>query len=191
MTLPSHQRDQHAPVGSRRKKRRRRGGDTSTFGPVWTPCPPDDIAGEGVAERLSSQDGHRRVAGRARPSARYASRRVRRSAILVLGMHRSRTPAVARVLSLLGAGLPRNLLPPAADNPRGFWESQELMTLHDELVAAAGSSWDDWTRLAPDGLETETVGRFRARLLALLEDNFGAARLFVIKDPRMCRMVPL
>src|SRR5262249_26400921 len=112
-------------------------------------------------------------------------------AILVLGMHRSGTSAVARVLNLLGADLPNNLLPPAADNPRGFWESQELMTLHDELVAAAGSSWDDWTRLAPDGLATEIVGRFRARLLALLEANFGAARLFVIKDPRMCRMVPL
>jgi hypothetical protein len=106
-------------------------------------------------------------------------------------MHRSGTSAVARVLSLLGADLPNNLLPPAADNPRGFWESYELMALHDELLVAAGSSWDDWTRLPPAWLETAIVDRFRARLLAFLDAEFGGSHLFIIKDPRMCRLVPL
>jgi hypothetical protein len=84
-------------------------------------------------------------------------------------MHRSGTSAVARVLSILGADLPKDLLPPAGDNPRGFWESHELMALHDELLAAAGSSWDDWTRLQTACLETAMADRFRARLLAFLD----------------------
>jgi hypothetical protein len=83
-------------------------------------------------------------------------------------------------------------MPPAANNnPRGFWEAQELNAFHDELLAAAGSSWDDWTRLGSDWLATGVAGRFRARLLAFLEANFGGSHLFVIKDPRMCRVVPL
>jgi hypothetical protein len=83
------------------------------------------------------------------------------------------------------------MLPAADNNPRGFWESRELAALHDELLAAAGSSWDDWTRLPLEWLDTAIAGRFRARLLALLEANFAGSRLFVIKDPRMCRLVPL
>jgi hypothetical protein len=131
---------------------------------------------------------HLRVASQV--PARRGARRVRRSAILVLGMHRSGTSAVARVLSLLGAELPRNLLSPAADNLKGFWESSDLMTLHEDLLAAAGSSWDDWTRLPPEFFETREASRFRARLLALLEADFAESRLFVVKDPRMCRLVP-
>jgi hypothetical protein len=105
-------------------------------------------------------------------------------------MHRSGTSAVARVLSLLGADLPSNLLRPAADNPKGFWESSDVMTLHEELLAAAGSSWDDWSRLPPEFFDTQVASRFRARLLALLEADFTESRLFVVKDPRMCRLVP-
>jgi hypothetical protein len=133
---------------------------------------------------------HPRIVGKT-PAMRRGSRPPRRSAILVLGMHRSGTSAVARVLSLLGADLPKSLMRPAADNPRGFWESQKLMTLHDELLAAAGSSWDDWRRLPPDWLETVTADGLRARLLACLGADFGKSRLFVVKDPRMCRLVPL
>src|SRR5262245_27314471 len=157
-------------------------------------CQYDEVPGErqGVLERSLPGGEHLRVAGKTPPAMRRASRRARRSAILVLGVHRSGTSAVTRVLNLLGVELPENLMPPAPDNnPRGFWESQELRELHDELLAAAGTSWDDWTRLAPDSVETSVAGRFRARLLALLEANFGGSRLFVIKDPRMCRLVPL
>jgi hypothetical protein len=106
-------------------------------------------------------------------------------------MHRSGTSAVTRVLNLLGAELPENLMPSAEDNPRGFWESRDLMMLHDEMLQAGGSSWDDWTRLSPDWLEPAIASGFRARLLALLEANFGRSRVFVVKDPRICRMMPL
>jgi hypothetical protein len=106
-------------------------------------------------------------------------------------MHRSGTSAVTRVINLLGADLPENLMPSAADNPRGFWESRDLMALHDEMLRAGGTSWDDWTRLGPDWLDPAIASGFRARLLALLEADFGRSHLFVIKDPRICRLVPL
>ena len=58
-----------------------------------------------------------------------------RQAILVAGMHRSGTSALTRVLSLLGADLPENLAPALPDNNEtGFWESVDLMKLHDKML---------------------------------------------------------
>ncbi|MFY7850700.1 MAG: hypothetical protein ACOVQ6_02790, partial [Brevundimonas sp.] len=45
-----------------------------------------------------------------------------RSALVVAGMHRSGTSAVARLLSLAGGALPGNIIQPGPDNPTGFWE---------------------------------------------------------------------
>lgn len=49
------------------------------------------------------------------PAASFA-RSESPAAILVLGMHRSGISALTRIISLLGADLPPNLMPPAADN---------------------------------------------------------------------------
>lgn len=109
-----------------------------------------------------------------------------KTALVVLGMHRSGTSSVAGALTLLGAAAPRTLMPPAADNPRGFWESNVVMDLDDALLAEAGSSWSDWRPLprTPDPAST------RARLVAALQTEFGEADTIVLKDPRMCRLFP-
>ena len=52
-----------------------------------------------------------------------------REALLVLGMHRSGTSSIAGAMVRLGGVAPLNLLPPADDNPKGFFESSVLMTL--------------------------------------------------------------
>lgn len=114
-----------------------------------------------------------------------------RTALLVLGMHRSGTSAFARVFNLLGADLAKTLLPPSVDNRLGFWESRELLVLHDAILASAGTTWDDWTRFSPDWYDSTLATRFRENLLAYLVQDFGASTLFVIKDPRMCRLVRL
>ena len=60
-----------------------------------------------------------------------------RTAVLVLGMHRSGTSAVTRVLSMCGATLPANLMEMTGRNPRGYFASQRIMELHDALLAEA------------------------------------------------------
>ena len=69
-----------------------------------------------------------------------------RKAILVLGMHRSGTSAVTRVLSMLGAALPRRLMPAAVANPVGHFEPMDIVNLHDEILRSAGTKWSDWSR---------------------------------------------
>jgi GT2 family glycosyltransferase len=114
-----------------------------------------------------------------------------RSALLVLGMHRSGTSALARVLNLLGADLGPSLLPANADNESGFWEPRELVAVHDELLAALGTSWHDPWPLPAGALEGSEVRPFRERILAILRRDFAAAPLVGLKDPRLCRLLPL
>lgn len=112
-------------------------------------------------------------------------------AILVLGMHRSGTSAAMRVINLLGANLGNELLPPAADNPLGFWEHRGVVSIHDELLAALGRSWHD-LRALPDGwLASEAAAVARKQLVDLLQREFSGAPLWAVKDPRLCRLLPL
>lgn len=114
-----------------------------------------------------------------------------RHAIVVAGMHRSGTSALTRTLSLRGATLPRRLLRPAPDNEAGFWEPREIVAIHDELLASAGSSWDDFSEFPQHWFASASAGSFKTRLVATLWEEFGPAPLFIVKDPRICRIVPL
>jgi hypothetical protein len=110
--------------------------------------------------------------------------------VIILGMHRSGTSAVARVLSLLGADLPRNLMAPAKGNPKGHWEPERIVGLHDEILAEVASSWQDVTRFPTDWYGSAREPVRRAEMSELLRDEYGDSPLFVLKDPRMCRLVP-
>jgi hypothetical protein len=115
-----------------------------------------------------------------------------RKAILILGMHRSGTSALARIVNLLGAAVPKDLLSPNEHNPRGYWESRQLYESHNDLLASAGSCWHDYQRLDLDRMETEAKRQgHRQRIKDAISQKFGDAPLFVLKDPRICRFVPL
>ena len=114
-----------------------------------------------------------------------------RRALLVLGMHRSGTSAVTRMLSLLGADLPENLmLPKEGNNEAGFWESLDAYSLNDEILASAGSGWDDWRTFNKEWFRSPSFGEFKSRALQLLDREFANSSLFVLKDPRICRLAP-
>lgn len=108
-------------------------------------------------------------------------------AILVLGMHRSGTSALSGVLAQLGVQAPKTLMKPASDNPRGFWESREIVAFHEHLLASIGSAWSDWSEIDEALLRSEGVAGQIALLPDLIEQEFGDAKLFFVKDPRMCR----
>lgn len=144
-----------------------------------------------MAEKKTSPE--KVLSGRKRGSSVSSSRELRgRTCLLVLGMHRSGTSAVTRVLSLLGAALPKNLMPPAAgNNEAGFWEPLRLAVLHDQMLAETGSAWDDWRRFNFDALPIERQAYYKTEISRLLEEEYGDAPLFVLKEPRICRFVPL
>lgn len=133
---------------------------------------------------------HKGPADRTRGTESQSGPREKRVALVVLGMHRSGTSALTRVLGLLGAELPATLMPAHASNARGFFESATIFELHEKLLAEFGSSWDD---LSPMTEDWERSGRGRAyvdEMARAVEQEFGDAPLFVLKDPRICRLVP-
>ncbi len=116
---------------------------------------------------------------------------MKRSMLVVLGMHRSGTSALARVLSLCGAELSKHLMPGAPDNERGFWENPEIVSIHEELLAELGSSWDDIVDIGSGWVRSKLGRRYRKRLGETLQEQYGDAALSIVKDPRICRLVPL
>ncbi|MFN3960009.1 MAG: hypothetical protein ACK4NP_08860 [Parvularculaceae bacterium] len=111
-----------------------------------------------------------------------------RVCVLVLGMHRSGTSALARTLSLLGCDLPKTLLGAAPGNELGHWESAPVCRVNDDLLESAGSSWHDFEAVNPDWFRSPKAGEYRERAIATLKDEFGGSWLYALKDPRINRL---
>jgi len=109
--------------------------------------------------------------------------------LLVLGMHRSGTSALAGLLAGDGVQLPAGSPPADPFNPRGYWEPLQLLACHNTLLEEAGSRWDD-PRLAP---LSPSPARLQQLALALAADfpGDGAGAVALVKDPRQCRLQPL
>ena len=114
-----------------------------------------------------------------------------RRAVVVLGMHRSGTSAVAGCLHRLGVDFGPRLMPATKDNVRGYYEHIDIVNLHDRLLLALGGSWDETLPLPLGTLSNDTLtAPYRAELLALLQRDLPTAPLWGIKDPRLCRLLP-
>jgi hypothetical protein len=113
----------------------------------------------------------------------------RRIAIVVSGMHRSGTSAITRVVSLLGAALPNQLIEGDHRNERGFWEGRAVVNMNKLVLDRFGAWGGGWESIDPEELLSLT--RIVERTRKLVRNEFGAADLIVLKDPRVCRLLPL
>ncbi|WP_406814387.1 sulfotransferase family protein [Mycobacterium sp. M23085] len=104
-------------------------------------------------------------------------------ALFVLGMGRSGTSALTRLLSLCGAALPPGMLGADATNPRGYWEPRESLLLNGAILYRHGSAWFDPTlRVLEDGrFDAQEKAVCMAEINAFLQ-KIPAAPLVVIKD---------
>lgn len=112
-------------------------------------------------------------------------------AILVLGMHRSGTSAATRVLNFLGADLGPNLLAPGFSNDLGFWEHLDAYKINDNLLHSLGRSWNDIRPLPDLWTGSPQYAKALHDIVEVLKRDFGQSRLWAVKDPRLCRLVPL
>jgi GT2 family glycosyltransferase len=115
------------------------------------------------------------------------------TAVLVLGMARSGTSAITRLLALLGVelGPAEALLPPiAGENAKGFFEHRPLMRINKELLQRLGGSWERPPHPLPGWELDPGFEDLRERARALLAADFAAARLWGFKDPRTSLTLP-
>jgi len=108
---------------------------------------------------------------------------VRPVLLFVLGMGRSGTSALTRVLSLCGCALPAGMMGADASNPRGYWEPRAALHLNEIFLYRHGSTYFDPTlRLQEEGaLDSGETAAFTAKVSAFLA-TLPAAPLVVIKD---------
>ena len=114
------------------------------------------------------------------------------SAVVVLGMARSGTSAVTRLLALLGVqlGPEEALLAPAGENARGFFEHRALMRVNKELLQRLGGSWSQPPRLVGGWQRDPGLEDLRACARQLIEADFAGAPLWGFKDPRTSLTLP-
>ena len=111
--------------------------------------------------------------------------------VLVLGMHRSGTSAVARLLDGLGldAGPAEGLIGPTDHNPHGHFEVRALVDLNDRLLAELGGTWVAPPPHEPDRQRELAGGAFGTEAAGILGEHFGE-RPWFWKDPRACLLLP-
>lgn len=114
-----------------------------------------------------------------------------RTAYLVLGMHRSGTSAVTQLLALAGCSLPANVMPGDEHNAKGYFEPWKIAVFNDARLRAAGSAWDDPFAFPFRPLPEAEEALWRARAVALFDEEFGPAAWPLMKDPRATVLLPL
>lgn len=114
----------------------------------------------------------------------------RKLCLVVLGAPRSGGSACVGMASQLGCSLPDTLYLSAQEAGAQNYEAASIRSLNDDILKSAGSSWDDLSRFYEGWLKSPVARDFHARALKVLEAEFGTTTFFVLKDPRLCRLLP-
>jgi hypothetical protein len=112
--------------------------------------------------------------------------------VCVLGMHRSGTSVVARLVNLLGVylGPDEHLLKSAEDNTKGFWEHEPIMNLNDEILCRYGGSAHVLPSFSPGWEKASGLEDLRERACAIIQRDFSQTDMWGWKDPRTCLTLP-
>lgn len=115
------------------------------------------------------------------------------SIVIVLGMHRSGTSAVANLIASLGFDAGDNLMPADDYNPKGYWEDNDVYRLNNDILSAISLNWDDTEKFQFRKVSVfldflkET---FADRALAIIHNKLQKSKEIVIKDPRFSILMP-
>ena len=114
-----------------------------------------------------------------------------KSALFVLGMHRSGTSLMAGCLAELGVDFGSDMVPAREGvNEKGFFEHRQILEVHDRLLGLLESDWMDPCPLPENWQASATAITEQRRLQAILHRDLHS-RLIGIKDPRLARLLPL
>jgi hypothetical protein len=111
-------------------------------------------------------------------------------AVLLLGMHRSGTSAIARGLGTLSVYLGNDFLDAQPENPTGYWEDKGIVALNERLLGALGLKWDDTPPIDRRAFERRRVRALRRDAIRYLNRTFTSEPLWGFKDPRTIRVLP-
>ena len=112
--------------------------------------------------------------------------------IFVLGMHRSGTSVVTRLINLMGAYFGSEEISTGAnpENPKGFWERRDVRDENDALLWSADADWWKVADFTIDKIPAKARKRFDTNVPQIV-DELDAHRPWVVKEPRFCLLFPM
>ncbi len=109
--------------------------------------------------------------------------------ILVCGMHRSGTSLVTKSLEVLGVELGDNLLPPADDNPKGFFEDIEINQLNIKMLDEIGIAWHSLSMPSQEEIKQLITKGYNKTAKEILYSKLVNTKIFGLKDPRIVQLL--
>jgi hypothetical protein len=111
--------------------------------------------------------------------------------VVVLGMHRAGTSALARGLKALGVELgDRMMAPSATENPTGYWEDLDIYELNMSMMKALGRDWHSLHATTRTDVDFLKRSGYMLRASELLISKTQDIRTFGFKDPRLAVLLP-
>lgn len=113
------------------------------------------------------------------------------SLLIVLGMHRSGTSATAGFFSYFDFFPGLRLLSSNEFNPKGYFESTQIVLENDHLLRLFGlSNWNDVRPLIFD-MENDFMSEWIASAINIFQGEYKDKERKILKDPRICRLLPV
>jgi GT2 family glycosyltransferase len=111
--------------------------------------------------------------------------------VAVIGMHRSGTSLVAKLLHLCGTylGPESDLVPATPDNPDGHWEHTGFLEINETILGRLGGGWDRPPLLPTNWIGEPSMEHPRAKARRLIAE-FGSHEPWGWKDPRTTLTLP-
>jgi len=110
--------------------------------------------------------------------------------ILVMGPHRSGSSLVAAALHSLGVNLGNQFITPNEDNPKGFFEDEDIVRFNDRLLRSLNLSWDSFGFVWEMDFNTLKLQPYHNAAVALVLQRFDGVGAAGLKDPRFCILLP-
>jgi len=105
--------------------------------------------------------------------------------LVVLGMHRSGTSCITRIIGLNGAEAGDNIIGATESNRCGHWEHLRAHRLNENILRMSSGSWEN------PPTEVRATLQIRLRMLKFLSTLHSDQRTAVWKDPRTVLTFPV
>ena len=91
--------------------------------------------------------------------------------IAIIGMHRSGTSVLSRCMRIFGAELGDKIIDPGPDNPKGYWEDEDILNLNIEMLSFLGTTWDSIKLIDKNDIITLRENNFTEKAKEIIHLN--------------------
>ncbi len=110
--------------------------------------------------------------------------------IFLLGPHRSGTSLTAGALHFLQVNLGSRFIKANEDNPKGFFEDEDIVNFNDRLLRSINLSWDSLGFIWDQDFSAPKFKPYHNAAIKMILQRFASVRFSGLKDPRFCLLLP-